>query len=216
MRRARQGSERRNCCGERAREIQSEYDQAAERIARFRAQTLDGVLAKLAFIARTLDVQSWTEKGADGGSHEAILYSDRGGPQGDRARCLTARACGEGRLSGRPSFWERLRSFCLARPYLPPSPGASLAPLETPYPDAAAGLFLWVHARLTTIVVWRGLTRSVGNYSTSGSLTSSVRIRTEFRLCEATQKAQGSNPDRMLGRTAHRRCGHAVKASRED
>ena len=75
-------------------EIQSEYDQAAERIARFRAQTLDGVLAKLAFIARTLDVQSWTEKGADGGSHEAILYSDRGGPQGDRARCLTARACG--------------------------------------------------------------------------------------------------------------------------
>ena len=104
-------------------EIQFEYDQAAERIARFRAQTLDGVLAKLAFIARTLDVQSWTEKGADGGSHEAIPYSDRGGPR-------------EGRLSGRPFFLgtirRRLRSFCLARPYLPPSPGASLARSKRP------------------------------------------------------------------------------------
>ena len=139
-------------------EIQSEYDQAAERIARFRAQTLDGVLAKLAFIARTLDVQSWTEKGADGGLarsnsvQRSRWTTRRSRPLPDRPGLRR-----EGRLSGRPSFWERLRSFCLARPYLPPSPGASLAPLETPYPDAAAGLFLWVHARLTTIVVRREL-----------------------------------------------------------
>jgi hypothetical protein len=57
------------------KKVQAEYDEACERIARMRAHTLSGVLAKLAFITPTLDVATWMERGAEGGTHEEIMYS---------------------------------------------------------------------------------------------------------------------------------------------
>lgn len=55
--------------------IQAEYDEACERVASTHARTLSGVLAKLAFIAPDLDAETWMKRGAEGGTHEEILYS---------------------------------------------------------------------------------------------------------------------------------------------
>jgi hypothetical protein len=55
--------------------VQAEHDEACGRVASMRARTLSGVLAKLAFIAPDLDIETWMGRGADMGTHEQILFS---------------------------------------------------------------------------------------------------------------------------------------------